>query len=71
MVLLGRGQEVQRAPGDGDAPVADAHEAAEIDHGGAGLALVVDEDVDDAADLLVARVRGRSVPRMPVASPGR
>ena len=56
LVVLGGGLEVQRAPDDGDAAVADAHEAAEIDDGGAGLALFVDEDVDDAADGVAGRV---------------
>src|SRR5690242_20213220 len=54
-VLLARlRHEMKRFPGHGDLAAADAEEAAEVDDGGARLALAVDDHVDDAAHALVA-----------------
>ena len=47
------GREVQHIPVHGDLAAADTHESAEIDDGGAGLAGLVDDDVDDAPHVFV------------------
>src|SRR5262249_49334094 len=53
VALVGNRAEAQRAPVDDDLATADAEEAAEIDHRGAHHAFAVDDDVDNAAHVLV------------------
>ena len=50
------GREVQCAPLHRDLAVADAHEAAEVNHGGLWLALIADQDIDQAADILAVGI---------------
>lgn len=50
-------REVQYAPFHRDFAVADAQEAAEIDHRGLRLTLVADQDIHQAADVLALGIR--------------
>src|SRR5689334_15886524 len=53
VAFVGDAAEPQRTPVDHDLAAADAEEAAEIDHRGAHHAFAVDDDIDDAAHVLV------------------
>src|SRR5262245_28030355 len=55
VLLVFNGTEVERTPIDNDLAAADAEETTEIDHRGADHAVAVDDDVDDAAHVLVSR----------------